>query len=347
MACRITQVRADFDQTLAANGVTSTLTGGGTANITTGQLILATSAAVTASADAATDRSVRYFPGREVYVQFTAAFTTPTSAASSQRAGLFDANNGFFLGYEGLGFGLTSRSATVDTHVARASFNGDLLDGGDSSDFTRDGVPEAIDLSLVNVWRIRYGWLGAGPMLLEVMAPDGHWVLVHAIRQPNSSIVQLIKSPHLPLRMTVTKATSDATDLQIRTSSWDAGVVAAPTGFTPCEVHGNVYKTAQVSGQILDGDVYTVTAGRALRVSSMLVSASNVAAVFGRLDIKDGVGGAILFSLLMDASPPVAETSIALVFPTPLRVAAGLYADIVSGTLTYSVQFVGYETSPL
>ena len=348
-ASRISQIRADYDQALAANDVTATLAGGGTAVVSAGLLTLSTTSAVTASSKVASNRSIRYAPGREIYAQFTAWFTTPTSAASDQRAGVYDDNNGMFIGYDGLTFGLTTRTGAADTFVARTAFNGDLLDGGASSDFTRAGVPEAINLTYLNVFRIRFGWLGSALILFEVMAPDGQWVLFHTIRRPNLSASPSIQSPHLPIRFEAIKSSSDATNVQVGSSSWDGGTVESGVGVQTEDVNGNVYRTAQVSAQTADATVYTVSTGRRLKITNMFVFVRNDhASVAGQLLIRDGgVGGTILLSVEPDdtATQSSSQLAIPLVFPTPLQVETSVFADVVSGTLTYSIMFVGYEVS--
>ena len=60
--------------------------------------MVSSSTSSTTSVSGVSVNKVYYRPGFEQYVYFTAAFTTPTDGNGVQRIGLFDANNGFFLG---------------------------------------------------------------------------------------------------------------------------------------------------------------------------------------------------------------------------------------------------------
>lgn len=223
---RISQLQANFSVALANNSVVSTNSGTGSSAATSnGSLLLTTGTDTTSSAIATTNAVLSYTPGREAYAQFTAAFTTPTSANSNQRIGLYDANNGFFLGFVGTTFSVTVRQGASDTSVGQSSFNGDTLQGNTNSRFTRGLVPEAIDFTKKNVFRIRFGWLGAAPIKFEVLSPDGEWVTFHTIRQPNTDTDPSIFSTALPIKAEALKASADTTSLVLNTSSWDAGVV--------------------------------------------------------------------------------------------------------------------------
>jgi hypothetical protein len=169
---------------------------------------------------------VSYRPAHEEYVYFSAAFTTPTSANSNQRIGLFDSNNGFFIGYNGTSFGITKRVATVDTFTNRSSWNGDLLTGAVGSKFTRNGTPEAINLTYSNLFRIRFAWLGSASVLFEAFSPDGSWVVFHTLKFPNSQLNPSINSPNLPITIEVIKTSADATDLILYTACVAAGTTS-------------------------------------------------------------------------------------------------------------------------
>lgn len=166
-----------------------------------------------------------YHSGGELYCMFTAAYLSGGLASSFQRLGLYDNNNGFFVGYEGTTFGITVRNNGADTQTAKASWNVDTLTGGSTSKFTRNGTPEAINLALSNIYRIRFGWLGAACVRFEVASPDGEWVLFHIIRQPNSSAIPHIANADLPMTIEVTKVTAGAgPNLQVNTNCWGAGI---------------------------------------------------------------------------------------------------------------------------
>lgn len=210
---RNNQIEISFDTSFDTDLITNATTGTGSASISNGHALYATGTGTTATATGTSVGSVIYRPAHEQYAYFTAAFTTPTSANSNQRIGIYDTNNGFFIGYQGTTFGITKRTATVDTFTARASWNGDPLDGSANSEFTRNGTPEAINFTYSNLFRIRFAWLGSANILFDVFTPDGKWVNFHNIRQPNSALNPSITSPNLPLKIEALKSSADSTDL--------------------------------------------------------------------------------------------------------------------------------------
>ena len=220
------QIEINFKSAPGAGLITNTFSGGGAVAHTNGHALYSTGTAVSASASGVSVLKTDYRPAHEIYAYFTAAFTTPTSANSHQRIGLFDSQNGFFIGYEGTTFGITKRSAGVDTFVARSAFSSDKLDGLAGTLFQRDGVAEAINLSFSNLFRIRFAWLGSANILFEVFSPDGNWVVFHNIKQPNSDVNPSIANPDLPMTLEVAKASADATDLKMYTACWAAGTTS-------------------------------------------------------------------------------------------------------------------------
>ena len=223
---RNNQIEVAFDTAPGSTLITNTVSGGASVTHTNGHALYSTGVGLTASAKGVSVQNTQYRPAHEVYSFFTAAFTTPTSANSRQRLGLFNATNGFFIGYEGLTFGITKRTNGVDTFIPASSFNSDLLNGVNPSKFTRNGVVEAINLTTSNLFRIRFAWLGSANILFEVLTPDAKWVTFHNIRQPNSDVNPSIYSPDLPMTVEVSKTAADATSLTVYTACWAAGTTS-------------------------------------------------------------------------------------------------------------------------
>ena len=201
--------------------VTSTTTGSDS-NVS-GQALFTTGANTNGGTKAVTNTVVKYRPQSETFCSFTAIWPSGGLADSYQRIGIFDNNDGFFIGYEDIVFGITIRKGGVDTQVAQASWNVDTLTGGVSSKFTRNGVPEAIDFALDNLYRIRFGWLGAAPVIWEVFSPDGQWVLFHIERYPNTSTTPALTNPDLPITLDLKKNGAGATVLDMNTACWAGG----------------------------------------------------------------------------------------------------------------------------
>lgn len=198
--------------------ITVTKTGTGAASQTAGTAVFTTGANASGTVRGVSLTNTVYHAGHEIYSFFTAYFSTGV-AGGTQRIGLYDTNNGFYIGWEGTTFGVTRRTGTVNTFVARASWNGDPLDGSAGSAYMRNGTPEAIDFTKLNVFRIRFGWLGSAPCFFEVMSPDGEWVIFHTILQPNTSTTAIIANPNLPMTVNCL----GAANVLIGSSCWGAG----------------------------------------------------------------------------------------------------------------------------
>lgn len=213
-----------YRSTSVADVVTLVSSNGGGATVSNGGAIFATG---TNSSGAVTGISVertRYTAGAEVYGLFTAAYTVPSTANQFMRVGLFDSSNGLFAGYESTaGFGITRRAVGSDSNVLSSAFNHDKLNGNSTSLFTRNGTPEALDPTKLNVFRVRFGWLGAAPISWDVLAPDGHWVTFHVYDWPNTSTLASLASADLPMRLECRKVNAGTDDLRIFTECWGAG----------------------------------------------------------------------------------------------------------------------------
>ena len=228
---RITQITTKFFQQAPSAFLNITASGGATATgPTAGAGVFSTSTAVTASLLAQTPVGILYAAQYEAWAVLSGAFTTPTSAASFQRLGIYDAANGYAFGFNGLTFGLLVRVNSVDTFIAQTAWNKDPLSGAATSLFTSNGAPVALVPTNLNMFRIRFGWYGGVSAFFEVYAPDGHWIVVHQVRTVNSQVGVNIHMPDLPMSVEVSKTASDATNLSITCGGWAAGITAPNSG---------------------------------------------------------------------------------------------------------------------
>lgn len=242
---RKSQFSNSFLWPFASQYVTITTSGGASITQPAESAVLSSSTATTASAKLQSGSTVYYQPGKEIYVQVTAAFTTPTSANSSQKVGIYDTLNGFWIGYNGTTFGVAVRYNGTDTFIPQTSFNGDLLDGSASSNFTRGAVPEALNKTFKNLFRIRFGWLGSAPIIFEIASPDGGYIIFHTIRQPNTASTSSVLTPNLPITGEIIKTSADATNLQMIITCWEAGTASIP------DMDMNGYASINGAGQTL------------------------------------------------------------------------------------------------
>ena len=231
IANRYNQFEINYDTTDpdSISEITVTKTSGGDASNLNGQAVFTSNANTNGGVKAVTNLSTTYRPNSETYAAFTAIWPSGGLANSYQRIGIYDANNGFFIGYEGTAFGITLRKAAVDSFIAQAAWNVDTLTGGVGSKYTRNGVPEAIDFTKDNLFRLRYGWLGAAPIYWEVLSPDGEWVLFDIYRHPNTTGGTTINNPDLPMTLDIKKTAAGATVLTMNTACWAAGTTSPYT----------------------------------------------------------------------------------------------------------------------
>ena len=248
-AVRNNEVELSFFDSFNSDIITNTTASGGSATISGGHARYRTGTNATGAAKGVSVYSCKYRPAHEQYCFFTAAFTTGV-ADSYQRIGLYDTNNGFFIGYEGISFGVTLRTGASDTTTARASWNGDPLDGSAGSLFTRGGSPEAINLTYSNLYRIRFAWLGSASIYFEVFSPDGNWVTFHTIKIPNSQLDPSIQNPELPITIDVKKF-SGATDLSLYTACVASGTTSADF---PINETLNEYSLAKLTRSVITGE---------------------------------------------------------------------------------------------
>ena len=279
-AVRNNEVEISFFDSFNSDIITNTNSHGGSATIVGGHARYRTGTNATGAAKGVSVYSCKYRPAHEQYCFFTAAFTTGV-ADSYQRIGLYDTNNGFFIGYEGTNFGVTLRTGASDTTTARASWNGDPLDGSAGSLFTRGGSPEAINLTYSNLYRIRFAWLGSASIYFEVFSPDGNWVTFHTIKIPNSQLDPSIQNPELPITIDIKKF-SGATDLSLYTACVASGTTSADF---PINETLNEYSLAKLTRSVITGET---SAGGGGFVNVKVTPSGSLTIALGDID---GVSG--------------------------------------------------------
>ena len=202
--------------------VNITVTNGGTVTTDADSLmVVSSSTATNGSARVESKRSLRYRPGDEGYVYFTAMFEDGGVVGATQFCGLLDTNDGYALGLDGVDFMVCRRKDGENFIEVQENFNRDPVNGTGTSGFN-------IDLSKLNVFRITYGWLGAAPIYFEVMTPDGRWILMHVFELTGTLTTPHVTIPYLPMTIEVIK-TSGVTDVTTRSGSWGLGVVGQPS----------------------------------------------------------------------------------------------------------------------
>ena len=228
---RIAQIQMPFYQAAPSTlGLTITATGTGASYQGTGDGYFSTGSTNSSEIKAVTTGTIGYSAHFEIYAAFTASFTSPV-ASTAQRIGLYNTTDGFSFGYNGTVFGIWTRFNSVDTFIAQASWNTDTLSSISGTKFTNAGVATSLVQTNINLYRIRFGWLGIAPVVFEVLSPDGNFVIVHAIHYPNTQITPSITNPNLPMTLDITNAASGNNNMIITCGCWTAGVTSGTSPY--------------------------------------------------------------------------------------------------------------------
>lgn len=212
-------ISVQFQYNVAPEDVQMATTGSGEIKQENSQAIIETGTDAVASADLRTTKSVRYRPGHEGFAQFTTLFTTDNNNKgiedTSQLAGIFNDDNGYYLGFMDEKFIVGRRREGEDIVVEQQNFNLDTLDGGNNSDYKPN-------FSNMNVYRIRFGWLGSAPISFEILDNNGRWVEFH--RMAINDVLPSVGNPVLPIRLVANKV-DGAENIEMKTASLNGGVI--------------------------------------------------------------------------------------------------------------------------
>lgn len=220
-AKRIAQVSGQFKYGVPSTGAKSNIVSTGSINVVDSLLVVSTGTASDGAASVANRRAIRYVPGYDTFCNWTSIFTgtfdsetgvTTGIADSFQRAGLYDDNDGFFIGFEGETFGFTRRRLGVDyfTPIDLAAY--------------KDVEGYGLDLTKGNIFRLNYGYLGFATVIVDVLEPAGNWANLFKLEYPNLSDETHITQTFLEPRFEVAN-TGNTTDIISKTGSFNAGII--------------------------------------------------------------------------------------------------------------------------
>ena len=148
-----------------------------------------------------------YQPGKSQEVMMT--FNMNGAAANiTKKEGIFDGENGIFLEFSGTTVNLVRRTfvtgSAVDTKVAQANWNLDVMDGTGRSKVT-------LNWSKTQIMFIDFEWLGVGRIRIGFVV-NGMIYYVHEINNANSLAEVYMTTPNLPLRSEISNDGSGAAD---------------------------------------------------------------------------------------------------------------------------------------
>jgi hypothetical protein len=147
-----------------------------------------------------TFRVFPYQPGKSLLL--LATFKMDTAKTNlRQRVGYFNTANGVYLEQNGTGITFvlrTSTSGSVDNsrYVAKASWNGDKLDGTGTSGIT-------LDLTKTQILFMDFEWLGVGSVRCGFVI-NGQFIVAHTFHNSNIQTAVYMTTAILPVRYEIT-----------------------------------------------------------------------------------------------------------------------------------------------
>ena len=147
-----------------------------------------------------TFRVFPYQPGKSLLL--LATFKMDTAKTNlRQRVGYFGTANGVYLEQNGTGITFvlrTSTSGSVDNsrYVAKASWNGDKLDGTGTSGIT-------LDLTKTQILFMDFEWLGVGSVRCGFVI-NGQFIVAHTFHNSNIQTAVYMTTAILPVRYEIT-----------------------------------------------------------------------------------------------------------------------------------------------
>lgn len=149
--------------------------------------------------------SLRYLEGETSEIYFTAQFNGTYSAGTDRTTiGLYDTDDGVYLGFIGSDFVVAYRSIYAD--------------GVGSEPDTVQVIPTPANIDRVHRYRIRYGYLGVGNIAFERKLP-GDWETLHVFETDGS----LAGRTHIGRTAIPLRAECGHAGAELLSGSWVAG----------------------------------------------------------------------------------------------------------------------------
>lgn len=225
---RVPDVLVNFVYGVNDHFTDSSVSGTGAISATGGVCTL-TSGSGVGKATIESQHILRYRPGFDGYLYFTGAFSL-AEANVTQRLGMFDDNDGYWIG-------------CVDG-VQKAG----IRKGGSDFLIDIDVTKHGFTVANLNIYRITYGWLGVAPVVFELYTGlTSGWVTLATYFIGGAQEVPSTEQPSHRIRMEVER-TSGSGEMTIKTCSWSAGSAGASAAILPSDTgHGAVASHATVS----------------------------------------------------------------------------------------------------
>ena len=149
------QIAMTFDRPFDEDrDVVNTVTGTGSLTAQYNRSLLRVKSGGIGTAECTSKDTVRYIAGTTVESYFTANFVGTPAAGDTMYIGIFDTEDGIYLGYNGTNFVVGYRNINKD--------------GGTEPDVQQVVDMSAYDLTKIHRFRIRFGYLGVGNISFEI-----------------------------------------------------------------------------------------------------------------------------------------------------------------------------------
>jgi len=152
-------------------------------------------------------RVFAYQPGKSLQILNTFIMNEPKTGLR-QRVGYFSTQNGIFLEQDGTTISFVKRSystgSVVETKVAQASWNLDVLDGSGPSGYT-------LDLTKAQILFIDVEWLGLGTVRCGFVI-NGQLIHCHSFHHANVIDAPYMTTACLPVRAEITNTAETASE---------------------------------------------------------------------------------------------------------------------------------------
>lgn len=267
IAQKISQINGQFGYNLPLREAVIETTGNGEIVIEDSMLIIKNTDTGDGTASIESLQALRYIAGSMAVNEFTAV-GIPVGAewlGTKVTIGNFDDEDGFAIGSEdGVPFVMKRRYNGIgnieNIIVYQDDWNVDKLDGTGPSGLT-------FNFMLGNVYELSWVYLGFGPIMFSIFAPDGSIIPFHRIEYPNSQTKTHISLPYLPVRTEIDN-TGSGKQIEIKIGSLDAGIYdgggidvtrryrgfnGVSKGVTPKVITGTMYLAAFRSADTLNG----------------------------------------------------------------------------------------------
>lgn len=226
-------VLVQFQYNIADRDVITGLVDTGTVTQSDHMCVVSTGAGTDAEAHVYSVQTTRYRPGHTSICHFTAMFETGPVPNTLQRVGLINDVDGIFIGCNDTNRFVGYEYDGTTTYIEEDNWNGDPR-------------VRQFDWTALNVYRIKYGWLGAAPIVFQMQLPGTlEWVDIHRTIEQGTLVHPHIGNPALPVQIDIVKTGADATDVVIKSGSWQAGTLGL------CGTCGNrPFQDAQVKAAV-------------------------------------------------------------------------------------------------